>query len=173
MTPISRRPRGETDLRFRGTGTLTRTAGTGQDRTVEESLNFRQARRDGSALDQLGDTAVVISSGEQRDCQIFAGDEVACAAPISAVTSEEERALVALELAEYSVYEHTDAGCLELIARSPSNFGRWGQSSVVCFDPDTGAVRLIETFRGDRQTVRVAESICGDPDPADLEPGWE
>lgn len=154
-------------------GTVTRTAGTGDERNVEESLRFRQARREDRALDQLGDTAVVISAGEQRDCQIFAGDEVACASPVSAVTPNEERALVASELAEYVVYEHTDPGCLELIARLPSNFGRWGQSSVVCFDAATSAVRLIETFRGDRQTVRVAESISGDPSPADLEPGWE
>ncbi|MDA3038713.1 MAG: hypothetical protein O3C27_04130 [Actinomycetota bacterium] len=115
----------------------------------------------------------MISSGEQRDCQIFADDEVACTSPVAAVTPDEERALVASELAEYLVYEHDEAGCLELIARSPSNFGRWGQSSVVCFDAGTGAVRLIQTFRGDRQSVRVAESISDDPGPADLEPGWK
>lgn len=154
-------------------GTVTQSSGAGDARRIEDSLSFRQARNDDRALDQLGDTAVVTAFGEQRDCQIFAGDEVACASPVSAVTADEERALVASELSEYLVYEHPEVECLELIAESPSNFGRWGQSSVVCFDAATRAVRLIETFRGDRQTVRVAESLSGVPSPADLEPGWE
>ncbi len=154
-------------------GTVTQTSGAGQERRTEDLLRFRQARIGDRALDQLGDTAIVTAFGEQRDCQIFAGDEVACTSPVSAVTADEERVLVASELSEYLVYEHPEVGCLELIAESPSNFGRWGQSSVVCFDAATGAVRLIETFRGDRRTVRVAESLSGDPSPADLEPGWE
>ncbi len=154
-------------------GTVTNTSGAGDERRIEDSLNFRQARTEDRALDQLGDTAVVTVSGEQRDCQIFAGDEVACASPVAAITASEERLLVASELSEYQVYEHAETGCLELIAEAPSNFGRWGQSSVVCFDAATSAVRLIETFRGDRETVRVAESLSGEPGPADLEPGWE
>jgi hypothetical protein len=153
-------------------GTLTRTRGVTGAPTVEESADFRMARRDGRVLDQLGELAVVTSEGMQRDCQIFGPGEVACTEPIAAPTPVEERASLEQELANYLVYEHADASCLELVARGPSNFGRWGQSSVVCFDEATGAVARIETFRGDRRSIRVATAVSIDPSQEDLEPGW-
>ena len=153
-------------------GTLTRTRGVTDPHTVEESADFRVARRDGRVLDQLGEFAVVTSDGMQRDCQIFGPDEVACTEPIAAPTPSEERASLEQELANYLVYEHADDSCLELVARGPSNFGRWGQSSVVCFDEATGAVASVETFRGDRRSIRVAAATSVDPSQEDLEPGW-
>ncbi len=159
------------------TGTLTRIRGRGADAVVEDSVGFRLARRDDRELDQLGSFAIVTAAGRQRDCQIddtaSAGspERVLCSAPVPEGTNRQERDLLARELADYQVFETDDPDCLELIAVGPSNFGRWGQSSMVCFDPATHAVRLMETFRGDDRSVRVVETLSDSPSDTDLEPG--
>jgi hypothetical protein len=152
-------------------GTVTRSRGT-SDGPLEQILPFRHARAEGRVLDQMGDLATVVADGWTRDCQLFEGGEVACGSAEPALTARDERMAMAETMSgDYVVFETEDDDCLEIIGTGPVTIGRWGQSSIVCFDRSTGAVVRVLTFTGSSATVLAAERVEAAPRPGDLEPG--
>ena len=116
---------------------------------ISETVAYVHARDSGQVLLREGASVTLESAREVRHCELF-GSEVLCGQPDAAPTTAMlvEAARLELEV-DYDVHE-TGGGCFELLGREPLPFGNYGQSSVICFDAETGAEASRVTHAGRR-----------------------
>ncbi len=137
------------------------------------SLDVTHVRRGRDAIEITGTSQLVTVDGRQQSCEVLPGAETVCGAITDAApVAETVAALAALfegDEPDYLLYDD-EPNCWQLVATSSPAPTLWGQSTTICFDPETGAiVRQITSATNGVRTF-VANTITAEVDDADLAP---
>ncbi len=140
---------------------------------VTGEIEIRRVRLGDRRIEQIGEGALVTDALGQRSCDRY-GIEFLCTDPTVTPTIEQELSeFVERLVGDDPPYDLFDdgGGCWRAVAVEPSPLVRWGQISIWCFDPETGALARTAIWRGEDKVQRFqATEIRTDVAPRDLEP---
>lgn len=127
---------------------------------ISGTIGVRRVTLGDRRIEQIGTSAVVTGPEGQRSCDLIDA-QFLCTDPVAAPSIDDQR----LEFTDrlvgaappYDLFDDGD-GCWRAVAVEPSPILRWGQISVWCFDPTTGALARTAQWRGE-DVVRRFEAV--------------
>lgn len=155
-------------------------------------IPYRAARKGDASMEQLGSSAVVVSSQGRQTCDRDGQGVMLCTPPVQPEAGDDIQAIAVLltgpspayvvqavagcpedvctEAAVETAPRLADAKCWEAVASTAADGQRWGQSSLFCFDPGSNALVARQTLSSNRIETFVASIIQDHVDNHELQP---
>ncbi|MEZ5376726.1 MAG: hypothetical protein R2733_09475 [Acidimicrobiales bacterium] len=146
-------------------------AQAGTDDTTQ--LIVSTVRRGSDVIEEAGTTLLVILDGQEQSCERIFGGDLTCGEVLVPSSADDDVAAIERLFTgadpDYLLYAEDD-DCWQLVATANPAPAQWGQSTTICFDPETGAIARQTTSSVQGTRTYVAETISGEVTDEDLIP---